>query len=84
MTTHSGTAQAARRCEATSVGSTLRALRLEAGLTQTVLAQKLGTTQSAVARMEAGHSRTSLESVERVAEALGCNFGLVFDRQSRA
>ena len=69
-----------RRCDGRAVGPTLSALRLEAGLTQAVLARKLGTTQSAVARMESGKSRPSLESVRRVASALGCDFSLVFDR----
>lgn len=84
METRGSTVLAGRRCEASSVGSALRTLRLEAGLTQAGLAQKLGTTQSAVARMEAGRCRTSLESVQRAAEALGCDLGLVFDRHARA
>lgn len=84
METRGSTVIAGQWCEASSVGSALRTLRLEAGLTQAGLAQKLGTTQSAVARMEAGRCRTSLESVQRAAEALGCDLGLVFDRHSRA
>ncbi len=84
MQTNSPVVQGGHRCEPRSVGPTLRALRLEAGLTQTMLAQKLGTTQSAVARMEAGRCRTSLESVQRVAAALGCDLGLVFDQQPPA
>lgn len=77
-------AQARRRYPAGEVGAALRLLRLEAGVTQAVLAQRLGTTQSAVARMEGGRSRTSLESVERAAAALGCEVGLVFERQAPA
>lgn len=67
-------------CRASDVGATLRVLRREAGVTQATLAQRLGTTQSAVARMELGRARTSLEWVERAAAALGCEVGLVFDR----
>lgn len=67
-------------CRASDVGAALRVLRREAGVTQTTLAQRLGTTQSAVARMELGGARTSLQWVERAAAALGCEVGLVFDR----
>lgn len=67
-------------CRVAGVGEALRALRLEAGLTQAVLAQKLGTTQSAVARVESGRSAASLRWVERAAAALGCDLGLVFVR----
>lgn len=69
-------------CRAAGVGAALRALRLEAGVTQAVLAQKLGTTQSAVARVESGRSAASLQWVERAAAALGCELGLVFERSA--
>ena len=67
-------------CGVAAVGSTLKALRLDAGLTQAELAARLGTTQSAVARMEAGGKRTTLASAERVAAALGCEMAVAFDR----
>lgn len=73
-------AQLAATVSAATVGAALRGLRIEAGVTQSVLAQRLGTTQSAVARMERGRARITLESVERAATALGCNLGLVFER----
>jgi len=37
----------------------------------------LGTTQSAVARLEAGHQRLSLAALRRAAWALGCNVRLI-------
>lgn len=46
-------------------------LRTDAGLTQAVLAGRMGTTQSAVARMEAGGTRPTLETLEKVAGAVG-------------
>ena len=46
-------------------------LRTEAGLTQAELAERMGTTQSAVARMEGGGSRSTLETLEKVAAAVG-------------
>jgi transcriptional regulator with XRE-family HTH domain len=49
----------------------VRESRLRARLTQAELAQRVGTTQSAIARWERGHSRASLETVRRIAEACG-------------
>jgi transcriptional regulator with XRE-family HTH domain len=46
-------------------------LRTEAGLTQAELAERMGTTQSAIARMEGGGARPSLDSLERLATAVG-------------
>ena len=45
--------------------------RLERGLTQAALARKLGTKQSAVARLESGSYNPSLSFLKRVAKALG-------------
>lgn len=46
-------------------------LRTEAGLTQAELAGRMGTTQSAIARMEGGGARPSLETLEKLAAAVG-------------
>ncbi|MGH9184425.1 MAG: helix-turn-helix domain-containing protein [Acidimicrobiales bacterium] len=46
-------------------------LRTEAGLTQAELAERMGTTQSAVARMEGGGTRPTLETLEKLAAAVG-------------
>ncbi len=46
-------------------------LRTEAGLTQAELAQRMGTTQSAIARMEGGGTRPSLDTLEKLARAVG-------------
>ncbi len=48
--------------------------RAEQGLTQAQVAQKIGTTQSAVARMESGRGKhsPSLATLSKYAEALGC------------
>ncbi len=46
-------------------------LRSEAGLTQAELAKRMGTTQSAIARMEGGGSRPTLETLEKLAGAIG-------------
>lgn len=46
-------------------------LRIEAGLTQADLAHRMGTTQSAIARMEGGGTRPTLETLEKLAVAVG-------------
>lgn len=46
-------------------------LRTEAELTQAELAERMGTTQSAVARMEGGGVRPTLETLEKLAVAVG-------------
>lgn len=49
----------------------LVARRTSLGLTQTEVAARMGTSQSAVARMEAGDSDLRLSTVERYAAAVG-------------
>lgn len=46
-------------------------LRSEGGLTQAELAERMGTTQSAIARMEGGGTRPTLETLEKLATAVG-------------
>jgi transcriptional regulator with XRE-family HTH domain len=46
-------------------------LRSDAGLTQAELALRMGTTQSAIARMEGGGVRPTLETLEKLAKAIG-------------
>jgi transcriptional regulator with XRE-family HTH domain len=49
--------------------------RVELGLSQTVVAARMGTSQSAVARLEAGRSDPRLSTLERYAAALGTSVG---------
>lgn len=46
-------------------------LRNEAGLSQAELARKIGTTQSAIARMESGKVVPRMESLAKIAQACG-------------
>ena len=52
------------------IGGLIRDARKHRGLTQTQLADVLGTSQSAVHRIEAGNQNLSLDMVNRIAEAL--------------
>jgi transcriptional regulator with XRE-family HTH domain len=58
---------AARRRLAAELAARRRAL----GLSQTVVAARMGTSQSAVARLEAGDADVRLATLERYAAALG-------------
>ncbi len=49
----------------------LRALRESKGLSQRELAEQVGTTQSAIARLEGGRISPSLPTLDRIATALG-------------
>ena len=46
-------------------------LRTRAGLTQTELARRMGTTQSSIARIESGGSLPTLDMLARLAHATG-------------
>jgi len=45
--------------------------RSRAGLSQAEVARRMGTTQSTVARLEGGHAKPTLLTVERYAKATG-------------
>jgi predicted transcriptional regulator len=49
----------------------IRSRRLELGLTQAQLAAKMGVQQPIIARLEAGGSAPTLDTVESVAKSLG-------------
>jgi DNA-binding XRE family transcriptional regulator len=53
------------------LGARLRALRLEAGLTQAELARRTGIKRPNIARVEAGRHTPSLETLARLASAIG-------------
>lgn len=61
--------------------------RANQGLTQAQVAERIGTTQSAVARMESGKGKhsPSLATLSKYAEALGCRLEVrLVSRRSRA
>lgn len=57
--------------------------RAQQGLTQAQVAEKIGTTQSAVARMESGRGKhsPSLATLSKYAEALGCRLEIKLVRK---
>ena len=54
-----------------SLAAELVAARLDLGLSQTEVAARMGTSQSAVARIESGDADVRLSTLERYASALG-------------
>ena len=54
-----------------ALADALVARRLELGLSQTQVAARMGTSQSAVARLESGDADIRLSTLERYAVALG-------------
>lgn len=64
-----GFAEMARRRR--QLTETLVARRVELGLSQTEVAARMGTSQSAVARLESGTADLRLSTLERYAAALG-------------
>lgn len=55
------------------IGSLIQEARLTRGMTQTELAKALGTSQSAVNRIEKGGQNISLEMIARISEVLSSN-----------
>lgn len=58
------------------IGELIRQMRLERGITQTELAKVAGTSQPAIARLEAGRLSPSLDTVERILHGLGLRLQL--------
>ncbi|MCA9355486.1 UDP-N-acetylglucosamine 1-carboxyvinyltransferase [Candidatus Kaiserbacteria bacterium] len=55
------------------IGTRIADIRESLGMTQTELAKKIKTTQSAIARMEAGGQNISADMLKRIGKALGKN-----------
>ena len=57
--------------------------RAALGISQQDLANRIGTSHSAVSRLESGRHKTSVATLQRVAEALGVRLVLGFESGSR-
>ena len=66
------------------IGRQVRALREGDGVSQSELARRIGTTQSVIARLEAGRTRPSLTTLERVATALSATVRIQFEHTDLA
>lgn len=61
-----------------SIGEEVRRLRSHRGLSQQELAERMGVSQSVVARLEAGGVEPRLRTLDRVAQALGVELQVHF------
>ena len=62
-----------------ALASAIAAARSKAGLTQAEVAQRMQTTQSNIARLEAGRTRPSTRTLEKFAEAVGARLKISFE-----
>ncbi len=69
--------QRARR--ALELGERIRGLREARGVSQAELGRRIGSTQPAIARLEAGRVSPTLETLDRVAAALGVELVVGFE-----
>lgn len=67
----------------TEIGQTIAALRSEHGLTQDELAEKIGTSQSAVARIEKGKQNISFELISKFSKVFGRQILSINDHTSQ-
>lgn len=68
-----------RRPEYERLSAALRAMRLEAGLTQAQLAERLGVWQEWVSRNEVGERRVDVVELALIAAALGSSIDEILD-----
>lgn len=58
--------------------------RAQASLTQEQVAERMGTTQAVVARLESGRTKPSTRTLERFAEATGTRLRIAFEPRDRS
>lgn len=68
-----------RALTAIMVGSAVRAARIKAGVSQSELASRAGTSQPAIARLEKGRVSPTIISLERIARALDTELVIDFE-----
>ena len=62
-----------------ALAAAMIAARARAGLTQEQLAQRMGTTQAVIARLESGRVKPSTRTLERLAAATGMRLRISFE-----
>jgi ribosome-binding protein aMBF1 (putative translation factor) len=66
------------------LGVLVREYRTAAGMTQTELARRSGTSQPAIARLEAGGAEPTVATLRRIADALGVELVVKFHTRPTA
>lgn len=61
------------------LGAQVRGLRKQSRLTQVALAARVGTSQSAIARLERGCGNPQINLLDRIAGATGARLALFFE-----
>lgn len=79
-----GTEAYERSARAQRIGRALAELRQGAGLSQAVVADRMGIKQPNVARIERGSVEPTIDTLERYAEAVGHHVQLAFIVESKA
>jgi transcriptional regulator with XRE-family HTH domain len=59
-------------------------VRIKSGLSQEELAQKMGTSQSTIARLESGTSMPSMRTLTKFAKATNCEIQIQFKQRPRS
>lgn len=76
---HARAGRQTRKRQTVFVGSKIRQIRKERGLTQAVLASKIGIQQSDLCRMENGEYKVSLDALFKILSVFGMEIGAFFD-----
>ncbi len=76
---HARAGHRSRKRQTVFVGSKIRQIRKERGLTQAVLASKIGIQQSDLCRMENGEYKVSLDALFKILGVFGMEIGAFFD-----
>jgi ribosome-binding protein aMBF1 (putative translation factor) len=75
-------AEAARLAPYEAIARLVIKYRLDHGLTQKELADRIGTSHSAISRLESGQAAITLKTMKRIAEALGGRLVIGFELES--
>ena len=62
------------------LASAIISARAGAGITQQELAKRMNAKQSAIARLESGKQNTTIETLERIAQATGTHLKISFEK----
>ncbi len=62
------------------LGKNIRRIRIKKGISQEQLAMRTGVTQSHISRIESGNFNPTLDTIAKIAEALGKSLTSLFER----